>query len=213
MRAARRDVAPRVSCGPPGETWRAGFHADRPARRGAPGFMCRPPGQARPGLPRPDPACNGLPRPDPACNGCRSDWSSLGWCRFENGGPGRTGLRGWRWPARVSTHDRWAGSDEAFPGGWVSSARAARGVQKVPRSGTNCRPGRDECLNARPGATSAAIRPGIGALCRCPGSGGGRLRHLLRSTPSRCCAHDRDRIERHDPSGGRNGCALRCRRT
>jgi hypothetical protein len=35
-------------------------------------------------------------------------------------------LSGWWWPARVSTHDRWAGSNETLPGGWVSSTRAAR---------------------------------------------------------------------------------------
>jgi hypothetical protein len=57
-------------------------------------------------------------------------------------------------------------------------------------SRTNRRPGRDELpQTARPGATSAAIRPGVGTSCRHPGSGAGRLRHLLRSTPPRCCAH------------------------
>jgi hypothetical protein len=65
-------------------------------------------------------------------------------------------LSGWRWPARVSTHDRWAGSNETLPGGWVSSARAA-----------------PVCRRFRYGAVAQPTPE----------------RHLLRSTPSRCCAH------------------------
>jgi hypothetical protein len=55
---------------------------------------------------------------------------------------GEAGLSGWRWPASVSTHDRWAGSNETLPGGWVSSTRAARGgvCRRFRISGTNCRP-------------------------------------------------------------------------